>query len=193
MAAQAWTDFYASMHQWEFKLMSPAMKTLLDAIRKHEAPKGYGQIYGGARGVSKMIDCSKYTVDQVLALQTKMLAAGSKSTACAGYQFLKRTLITIKAAMNLSGNEVMTPDLQDRMARWLMERRGLNQYMNGTMTAEAFCNKLAQEWASLPVVTAIKGAHRRLQPGQSYYAGDGLNKAFHDPMKFLAMVRALRS
>jgi hypothetical protein len=53
------------------------------------------------------------------------------------------------------------------------------------MTAEAFANSLAKEWASLPVVTGKK-------KGQSYYSGDGLNKALVNVEPFLAAVRAAR-
>ncbi len=135
--------------------MRPSMVSLLALIRSKEAPKGYGQIYSGARGVSKDIDCTKYTIDGVLGLQARMIKAGSRSTACAGYQFIRRTLMAVKSGMGLTGREMMTPDMQDRMAIYLMQGRGLNRYMAGTMTVEDFCNNLAMEWASLPVVKRI--------------------------------------
>lgn len=176
-------------------MISPAMKNLLAFIRKGEAPKGYGQIYGGAKGVGRVsaIDVSIMPINSVLALQKKMLDAGSASTACGGYQFLRKTLLATIAQMGLTGKEVWTPELQDRMAVHLMEGRGLGRYMAGKISAEDFCNNLAKEWASLPVVTAIVGAHRKLYPGLSYYAGDGLNAALHDPAPFLALVKALRA
>lgn len=174
--------------------MSPAMQKLLAAIRSKEAPKGYGQIYGGAKPPSvRLINCSTYTVDGVLVLQARMLRAGSKSTACAGYQFIRRTLNGVKIGMKLTGKEVMTPELQDRMAIYLMQQRGLYSYMAGGLSAEAFANNLAKEWASVPVVTRIKGQKRVVNPGETFYAGDGLNKAHHDPVKFLALVKALRA
>lgn len=178
---------------------SPAMIKLLTLIRSGEAPKGYGQIssvawvFEGKRRVRPAIDCTKLTVDEVLKLQDRMLAAGSKSTACAGYQFLKRTLKTLKKDMNLSGGEKMTPELQDAMAIRLMVGRGLNRYLAWTMTQEAFANALAMEWASLPVVTPRKGFTRMVRPGQSYYYGDGINAALHKPHVIIAAVRELRT
>jgi muramidase (phage lysozyme) len=177
--------------------MRTSMISLLTLIRSKEGgdgPKGYGQVYGKAKPKSVLlVDCSKLTVDGVLALQKKMIDNGSGSTACAGYQFIRRTLKTIKGQMNLSGKELMSPELQDRMALHLMQGRGLYRYLNGTISAEAFANNLAMEWASLPVVTRIKGQKRIVNPGESYYAGDGLNTSHHDPAAYLAAVKALRA
>lgn len=164
------------------------ISALLTAIRKHEAPKGYGQVYSGSRAQA---DVSKMTLDGVLNFQTTMLAQGSKSTACGGYQFLRKTLKATMAEMGLKGSERWTPELQDKMAIHLMRKRGLDDYLDGNLSAEGFANNLAKEWASLPVVTAIQGNVRKLKPGQSYYAGDGLNKAFHKPETIMALVSAI--
>lgn len=173
-------------------MISAALKALLDAIRKHEAPKGYGQIYGGAKGVPKNTDVTKLSLQGVMDLQQKMLKAGSASTACGGYQFIRSTFAATVAEMGLFKETIWTPDMQDEMAVHLMLKRGLNKYIAGQISREAFANNLAKEWASLPVVTAIRGASRDLVPGQSYYAGDGLNKAFHKPSAILALVDAIK-
>lgn len=179
-------------------MISSALKALLAFIRSKEAPKGYGQIYGGARfkpGERPLsTDVSIMTLNGVLGLQLAMLDGGSASSACGGYQFLRKTLLATIRQMGLTGKEVWTPDLQDRMAIYLMEGRGLSKYMAGKLTPEAFANNLAMEWASLPVVTAVKGSKGfTLKPGMSYYEGDGLNAALHDPKPFLALVVALKA
>lgn len=166
--------------------ITPEIGKLLSAIRKHEAPGGYGQVYSGAKGVSKKADVSKMTLDGVLNFQTQMLGKGSASTACGGYQFLRKTLKATIAEMGLKGSEVWTPELQDRMAVHLMTKRGLGEYLDGTLSAEGFANNLAKEWASLPVVSGPK-------KGRSYYAGDGLNKSFHEPSAIMALVGAVKA
>lgn len=173
-------------------MISTSLKALLDVIRKHEAPKGYGQIYGGAKGVPKDTDVSKLTLDGVLVLQRRMLDAGSASTACGGYQFLRKTLLATISQMGLKGSELWNEALQDRMAVHLMEGRGLSKYMAGAISREAFANNLAKEWASLPVVTQTMGQKRIVKPGETFYAGDGLNKAFHKPEVILKLVDALK-
>jgi muramidase (phage lysozyme) len=172
-------------------MISPALKNLLDKIGSKEAPEGYGQIYGGAKGVSQKTDVSKLKLKEVRELQATMLAYRSASTACGRYQFIRNTLIATMTEMHLSGEEVWAPELQDRMAIHLMEKRGLKSYLAGAMTREVFANNLAKEWASLPVVTRIRGAKRMVAPGETYYAGDGLNKAHHDPAAILKLVDAL--
>lgn len=173
-------------------MISVPLKALLDAIGKHEAPKGYGQIYGGAKGVPKDTDVSKMKLKDVQALQRRMIAAGSKSTASGRYQFIKNTLNATIAEMGLTGEEVWGPDLQDQMALHLVTKRGLSKYLDGQMGREDFANNLAKEWASLPVVNKQWNGKRWVEAGQSYYAGDGLNKAFHPVSDVLKLVDALK-
>lgn len=171
---------------------TPAMNNLLAFIRKYEAPAGYNQRF--AEAVPKK-DLSKMTFDEVIEYgRWRVTIDGKQSSAIGGYQFITKTLRALRndTKENFTGTELFTPEFQDKLAIKLMEGRGLNRYMNGTMTAEAFCNELAKEWASLPVVTSMKGASRMVVPGQSYYAGDGLNAAHHKPEVFLAVVKALK-
>lgn len=134
---------------------------LLNLIGKAESGvHGYNQIWGGKAPITDM------TVDEVLGFQDKMKAAGSASTAAGRYQFLKGTLTGLKKELGLTGEEKMTPELQDGLAIHLMRRRGLDRYVGGELSQDQFVNRLAQEWAGLPTTA-----------GQSYYAGDGLNKS----------------
>lgn len=160
----------------------PDLKPLLDLIGSKEGST-YCAIYGG-----KEIPLTTMTIKQVLAHQRGMKV----STACGRYQFLHGTLQMIMNQMALSADEIWDEALQDRMAIRLIKNRGLERFLAGTLSAEGFANNLAKEWASLPVVTPIKGAHRILKPGQSYYSGDGLNKAFHNPEDVLAVINQLK-
>lgn len=169
-------------------MITAAMKSLLNAIGSKEAPKGYNQIYSRAEKIVGKPKLTDMTLTQIRALQNRMIKGGSASSAVGRYQFLRKTLDATRAEMKIAGTAVWTPDLQDRMAVHLMKGRGLNQYLAGDMSRTTFANNLAKEWASLPVVTPINGK----RPGQSYYAGDGLNKAFHDPADILRLVDALK-
>lgn len=155
---------------------------LLNLIASREAPKGYEEIYGGrvVPGLSKM------TIDQVLAFQRSRVHAGSASSATGRYQFIQGTLASLKSQLGLSGNEVFSPQMQDRLAVSLMKRRGLDAYVAGKMSATDFANNLAKEWASLPVVSG-PGV------GRSFYAGDGLNASFHSPDAILAALGGVNS
>ena len=169
--------------------MTTPMVKLLSLIRLHESGSaGYNADYAN-NNHWKLTD---KTFDQVRTLARSQVTHGEKSSAIAAYQFLTTTLDSLKVSLKLKGTEVFDEVFQDDLAVALMIRRGYTTYMSGAITAEVFCNRLAMEWASLPVVTPVKGAHRQLKAGQSYYAGDGLNAALHKPAVILNAVRALR-
>jgi len=176
--------------------MGEPMIRLLGLIRLHESGRpGYNADF---RQDDKWVLTDK-TFDQVRALGRSQVTTGGRtggreaSSAIAGYQFITATLDSLKRSLKLTGKEIMSPAFQDDLAVALMNGRGFMQFMRGEMSAETFANNLAKEWASLPVVTAIKGAHRTVTPGQSYYAGDGLNAALHKPATILTAVRALKT
>lgn len=59
----------------------------------------------------------------------------------------------------------------------LLRGRGMQRFLDGQIDVDDMALGLAKEWASLPVPNDMKGASRQIKAGQSYYAGDGLNKA----------------
>jgi len=152
---------------------------LLDFIGGIEAPKGYGTIYGNNQGkLAKPL--TSMTLDEVIAAGPSWTKA-YKSSAAGRYQFMNATLKDLKKSLALTGKETFSPDLQDRLAYELLKRRGWASFVAGFMSREAFGKALAQEWASLPVLADTQGASRQVKRGQSYYAGDGLNKALTSP------------
>lgn len=171
--------------------MTAEMRDLLALIRKHEAPAGYNQRFAEAKPKR---DLSLMTFDEVRAYgRARVTVDGKASSAIGGYQFITKTLDSLRASLHLKGTELFTPGLQDDLAIALMVRRGFMEYLRGKLGTSDFANNLAKEWASLPVVTAITGAHRKLKPGQSYYAGDGLNAAHHKPAVVTAAIVAMKA
>jgi len=152
---------------------------LLDFIAGFEAPKGYDTVYA-----NKMAQMPKPLTSMTLA---EVIADGPRrtkafgSSACGRFQFMTATLQDLRKEMVLMGSDLFTPDFQDRLGFRLLQRRGYDKFMAGKMTRAAFGLAIAQEWASFPVLEACKGASRSLTRGQSYYAGDGLNKALVKP------------
>lgn len=146
-------------------------KPLLELIGGIEAPDGYNQMYGERKA---SLNLGAMTLDEVKALQRKRVKSGIKSSAVGRYQFLHDTLMDLRKINKLSGSEKFTPELQDKLALSLLNRRGYSKYLKGQISQKQFANRLAKEWASLPVVSGSKR-------GRSYYAGDGLNKALIQP------------
>lgn len=161
------------------------VRPLLDFIRSHEAPKGYGQVWGGIRPAHRpKRPLETMTVQQVLDWQDSIDRL-YRSEAAGGYQVLEDTLRDHYRKAGLSPTDVFDAATQDRFAVYLLKRRGLDDYVAGVLTAEDFANRLAREWASLPLVS---GPNR----GRSYYAGDGLNRSLTTADEFLRVVRAVR-
>lgn len=167
---------------------SSALSDLLALIRSKESGKA---AYNSDYRNDDHFDLVHMTFDQARAAGRSQVLQGEASSAIGAYQFLTKTLDMLKSQCKLMGTERFGVELQDKLAVQLMRNRGYDDYMRRTITAEQFCNRLAMEWASLPVVTPIKGAHRALRVGQSYYAGDGINSAGHKPEVVLKLVKAL--
>lgn len=157
---------------------------LLDFVSKPESRGDYNTIIGDhqktlAHPITSM------TLDALMAAQLGW-AKRWNSSAAGRYQIMHGTLTDARPAMKLTGKELFTPDLQDRIGYWLLKRRGYAAFMARQMTTVAFAKSLACEWASLPVLAATKGAHRQIAEGETYYAGDGLNKVLVTPAAFEA-------
>lgn len=148
---------------------------LLDFIGSKEAPKGYDTVYANRMDrLPKPL--TSMTMKEILD-QGKWRTKTFGSSACGRYQFMDATLRDLAAELDLNADDRFTPDYQDRLGFHLLRRRGYDKWVEGGLSDSAFMINLAKEWASFPVPYEMKGAHRTVQRGQSYYAGDGLNKA----------------
>lgn len=172
--------------------MIPApARRLLDFIGSKEAPRGYDTVY--ANKMAQMPQpITAMTVDEVIADGPRRTKAFG-SSACGRYQFMTATLKGLRQETPAIGRQRLTPDLQDELGLRLLRRRGLDGFLAGAASTTEFGLRLAQEWASFPVLRATKGAHRQVARGQSYYQGDALNKALvsaDEVERFLNTLRA---
>lgn len=144
-----------------------------------EAPECYDVIYGHNQDkLSKSI--TKMTIGEIQASQAGWSKRfGSSATGAA--QFMRTTLHDLVIELKLSTSTLFGADLQDRLAYHLLKRRGYTDYMSGKISRTEFGKGLAREWASFPVLAGTKGANRTVARGQSYYAGDGVNKSLTLP------------
>lgn len=157
---------------------------LLDFIRKTEVGRddraSYDIIYG-----QKQHKLDKPITDMTL-LELQIGQANRwrglvKSSASGGYQFMYATLGGLIEELDLDIHQKFTPDLQDRLGYHLLKRRGYQAFMDGKISTNEFAKRLAMEWASFPVLARTQGAHRWINRGETYYAGDRLNKALVQP------------
>jgi muramidase (phage lysozyme) len=92
-----------------------------DKGRGYNETLGYGAFTGGAVNLTGM------TLNEVLALQQRMLAHPDNSynsSAVGRYQIVGRTLRSLMDELSLSGDRLFDEDTQDELARALLRRRG---------------------------------------------------------------------
>lgn len=154
---------------------------LLDFIGDIEAPGGYGVIFANRQDrLAKPL--TSMTIDEVLTGQATWSRWAKPASSAAGrYQFMRATLTGLVKELGLRGTQKLDANLQDRLGYHLLKRRGYDEFMAGEIDTTEFSRRLAQEWASLPVLEATTGGSRKVKRGQSYYAGDGLNKSLVKP------------
>lgn len=156
------TVFWASKPE-----AKPDYSQLLNTIAEGESRGNYNAYYGNVRNES--LDFTKMTVKEVLAWQREFVEKGSRSSAVGKYQFIRPTLARLVKEHRISGDERFSEELQDKLAGALLERRGINDYMEGKIDRKQFAHNLSKEWAALPKVIGENSE-------KSYYEGDGLNK-----------------
>mgnify|MGYP001626670680 FL=1 len=163
-----------------------AYGNLLDVIGNAES-SGYNTIYSGSK-ISTPKPLIQMTVAEVQEWQDLSVSAGSKSSAVGRYQFIRKTLKSL-IGVAISEDELFNQDAQDRAARELLSRRKLNDFIKGTKSEAAMAKSIAQEWASMPVINKTQGSQRIVNPGESYYSGDGLNKSLISTTELVAALR----
>ena len=131
-------------------------------IGQLESRSDYNTMAGG--GNKKQL--TSMTINEVLQYQN---SRGTNMKAAGKWQIMPNTLRGLKKSMNLTGDELFTPEMQDRMAFELaMNRKGYRQFANATGAKKlalmgAAQNDLAKEWASMPMANDAEGMHRLKQ------------------------------
>lgn len=174
---------YRNFNFGEAAMLAASDTPILELIGKHESGGDYNNYYGRSKK-GENVNFSNMTVDQVLAWQRDHTKNDGYASSAAGkYQVIQKTLEACKKEMRLTGSEKFDPAMQDKIAIHLMNKRGYQDFLKGSLSAEKFAHNLSQEWASLP-----KNAS-----GLSYYHGDGLNKAGVGWGEVLASIQGSRN
>lgn len=156
---------------------------LLQTIAEVESNDNYNAYFGNAKNTK--VQFTAMSVGEVLSWQQKFIESGSPSSAVGRYQFLNTTLLGLAKELNIDHDEQFNQLLQDRLAVVLLERRGLNEYIDRKITREEFAHNLSQEWAALPRTIGS-------EPEKSYYDGDGLNSARLTTSEIMAGIATVR-
>lgn len=169
---------------------------LLAFVRRTEVGRddraSYDVIYANKQGKLRK-PLTSMTYGDIIDAQ-RMWSKNHGSSAAGGYQFMRATLIDLaKANPSISGSDLFTPELQNQLGYQLLLRRGYDLFVAGKISRTEFGKRLAQEWASFPVLAPTKGAHRDVPRGSSYYMGDKVNKALVAPEKVEAVLDRVKA
>ncbi|QWY83534.1 lysozyme-like protein [Rhizobium phage RHph_X2_28B] len=143
--------------------------------RGYNETLAYGKFTGGP------VELVTMTLDQVDALQTKMLAHPDNkwnSSAVGEYQIVRTTRREIQKQLDIPGSFLFDSDMQDRMACYLLGQAGVDKYLNGRLKESTLINNLAKVWASLPTMS-----------GDGHYEGQNTPITINTIVKVLAQVR----
>lgn len=142
--------------------------SLLRVIGAAESNDNYNAYYGNA--VNTTFTFTNMTIAEVLQWQREYIQQGNASSAVGRYQIINTTLNSLVSELRIDTNQPFSPEMQDRLAIALLERRGAVHYASSKISREEFAANLAKEWAGLPRIIGEN-------PIASYYDGDGLNKS----------------
>ena len=165
-------------------------RALLQLIAKGESTRGadpYISVYPSTTEPQLV----RMTLAEVQEFQRRRINSGFRSSAVGKYQFIRSTLKVCIGYLSVDPFKVcFTPDMQDALIiSRLKNKRGYDSWLSSspddTDATADFMISLAREFASVPVPYAMNVGNRSLKRGDSYYAGDGLNSAHHDPGAFI--------
>lgn len=143
-------------------------RPLLQLIAQAESNGNYNAYFGNANNTS--ISFTAMSIAEVMAWQADFVKQGNPSSAVGRYQIIDTTLAGLVRQLGIDTGRKFNQAMQDEMAIALLERRGITSYVNKELTIDQLAASLAKEWASFPKVIG-------LNPDESYYASDGLNKS----------------
>jgi muramidase (phage lysozyme) len=107
-----------------------ASKGMLDLIGLTEGTdrgRGYNEVLGYGAFTGGPVNLTTMTLDDVMALQGRMLADPANSfhsSAVGRYQITKTTLADLMGRLGLKGDELYDPAMQDRLAEELLRQSG---------------------------------------------------------------------
>lgn len=158
-------------------------RKLLDFISKGEAARG-GDPYASVFPSKIIPEILQMSLEQIFEFQRNRTASrtrgglGLESSACGRYQFIRSTLQEVVEKSGISIATRYNAQCQDFLILKRLEiSRQLNEWKSGSISDAAFCLNLAREFASIPVPITTQGATRTVNPGESFYAGVGSNRA----------------
>jgi len=157
------------------------VRNLLDLIYSAESGRNY-DAWNTQTKIRSERPLTELTVAEIMAIQEKN--RGNDGGAAGAGQIKKSTMQLLLNNKILSKDDKFTPEVQDRAHLFLLQNRGLNDFLSGQIDLNEYGHRLSKEYASLP---SMKGE----TPDMSYYEGEAKNSARVKPAEINAQLSAL--
>ena len=169
--------------------MNKKTSRILNYIYNLESNGDYNRWNNKTR-VKPNVPVTSMSVLEVMEWQQRNLKQpkGKQFTAVGAGQIIYKTMRDLVQNGVIDPNDKFDKKTQDKANLYLLERRGLSSWKEGRITDEEFGNRLAKEWASLPVLQDTYRGNQRIPKGRSYYSGVGKNAARVRPGNFLNLL-----
>jgi len=117
--------------------------------------------------------------------EIKEAQKSGKLHAVGKWQMIPSTFKDAVEKTGLSENQKFDEQTQDKMFEYFLSQKKpkIGKYLNGdpSVTRDEAIIEVAKEWASVGVPIDMRGAYKEIKKGESYYSGDGVNKASTSP------------
>lgn len=152
----------------------------------------YNLIEGGQLKSRYKTDLTEWNLNEILRAQ-----ASKKMYAVGRYQLLRATLEEAVSSLRLSLDHLFNEGVQDFIFdKYLITRKrpAIMAYIENRGDYRKCRLSLAREWASLPVLPGTTLHNGKIAAGgESYYAGDGRNKAHITDQEISEALEATKS
>jgi len=163
------------------KTYTPTKGAVANLIGKNESNNSYTIYNTGTKTKPMKVynrDFSKYTVKQHIANKNTTGNGPDRVFALGRFQIIPKTMEGSYKKAGLTLDSVLSPQNQDLLFYKALLPSAAIRYINKQSDdIDAAVVALAKVWASVGVPMRMKGAHRMVNRDESYYAGDGTNKA----------------
>ena len=122
-----------------------AIDAVKSAFSKGESGDNYNRLVNTPTH-PKEIGLTNMSIKDVLAYQQDMLDKGNKSSAAGKYQIVSKTLRSLVKEGVVSLDDKYDEQTQEKLADALLERRGLQAFLDGKMPLHRFMTSLGNEW-----------------------------------------------
>jgi len=157
------------------------VRNLLDLIYSAESGRNY-DAWNTQTKIKSERPLTELTVSEIMEIQGKN-SKNDGGAAGAG-QIKKSTMQLLLNNKILSRDDKFTPEVQDRAHLFLLQNRGLNDFLSGQIDLNQYGHRLSKEYASLPSMLGKT-------PHMSYYEGEAKNSARVKPSEINAQLSAL--